>query len=43
MGDAVETLRKGLFDKDKAKLSAVRHPTLNYTASMSRLPFCPAA
>jgi hypothetical protein len=27
----------------KGKIGARRHPTLNYTASMSRLPFCPAS
>jgi hypothetical protein len=27
----------------KVKIGARRHPTLNYTASMSRLPFCPAS
>lgn len=37
VGDAVETLRKGLLDKDKAKLDAVAAPQISYGHSDGRV------
>jgi hypothetical protein len=37
VGDAVETLRKGLLDKDKAKLDSVTAPQISYGHSDGRV------